>query len=241
MDLPKGAKTICLKWVFKIKRNSDGSINKFKARLVAKGYIQRHGIDYEEVFAPVARIETIRFILALAASKGWTVHHLDVKTAFLHGDLKEVVYVSQPEGYVVKGKEDKVYKLNKALYGLKQAPRAWNEKLNKVLEQLNFVKCTKEPALYRSQDNKELLLVAVYVDDLLVTGTSMEAIQEFKKRMSSKFEMSDLGKLTYYLGIEVCQHDFGITLSQGRYAKKILTEAKMEHCNIVHAPMDSGL
>ena len=201
VDLPSGAKAIGLKWVFKVKRNSDGSINKLKARLVAKGYIQRHGIDYEEVFAPVARIETIRFILALAASNGWQVHHLDVKTAFLHGDLKEVVYVSQPEGYVVKGKEDKVYKLNKTLYGLKQAPRAWNEKLNQVLEQIGFIKCSKEPALYRNQDKTQLMLVAVYVDDLLVTGTSMEAIQDFKKRMSSKFEMSDLGKLTYYLGI----------------------------------------
>ena len=172
---------------------------------MAKGYIQRHGIDYEEVFAPVARIETIRLLLALAASNGWQVHHLDVKTAFLHGDLKEEVYVAQPEGYTIKGKEDKVYKLNKALYGLKQAPRDWNEKLNNVLGQLNFEKCTKEPALYLSRDKDQLLLVAVYVDDLLITGSSMEAIQEFKKRMSSKFEMSDLGKLTYYLGIEVCQ------------------------------------
>ena len=101
VELPAGARAIGLKWIFKIKRNSDGSINKYKARLVAKGYIQRHGIDFEEVFAPVARIETVRFILSLAASKGWEVHHLDVKTAFLHGDLKEEVYVSQPEGFIV--------------------------------------------------------------------------------------------------------------------------------------------
>ena len=133
VDLPAGAKPIGLKWIFKIKRNADGSINKYKSRLVAKGYIQRHGIDFEEVFAPVARIETVRFIIALAASRGWEIHHLDVKTAFLNGDLKEVVFVSQPEGYEVKGQEHKVYKLHKALYGLRQAPRAWNEKLNKVL------------------------------------------------------------------------------------------------------------
>lgn len=105
VDLPQGAKAIGLKWIFKIKRNSDGSINKHKSRLVAKGYIQRHGIDYEEVFVPVARIETVRFILGLAASRGWEVHHLDVKTAFLNGDLKETVYVSQPEGFEVKGSE----------------------------------------------------------------------------------------------------------------------------------------
>lgn len=136
VTLPIGAKPIGLKWVFKIKKNSDGSINKYKARLVAKGYVQRHGIDFDEVFAPVARIETIRFILALAASYNWEVHHLDVKTAFLHGELKEIVFVSQPEGFVTKGSENKVYKLNKALYGLKQAPRAWNNKLNTILKEL---------------------------------------------------------------------------------------------------------
>lgn len=137
-DLPKGAKPIGLKWVFKIKRNPDGRVNKYKARLVVKEYVQRHGADFEEVFAPVARIETVRFIIALAASNQWKIHHLDVKTAFLHGDLKEVVYVKQPEGFEVKGSVDKVYKLNKALYGLKQAPRAWNIKLNKILREIGF-------------------------------------------------------------------------------------------------------
>lgn len=119
VDLPVGAKAIGLKWVFKLKRNCDGSINKHKARIVAKGYVQRHGIDFDEVFAPVARIETIRFIISIAASNDWEVHHLDVKTAFLNDELKEEVYVTQPEGFEIKGSEDKVYKLKKALYGLK--------------------------------------------------------------------------------------------------------------------------
>ncbi|KAG7564133.1 Zinc finger CCHC-type [Arabidopsis suecica] len=241
VDLPAGAKAIGLKWVFKIKQNSDGSINKYKARLVAKGYVQKHGIDFDEVFAPVARIETIRFIIALAASNGWEVHHLDVKTAFLHGELKETVFVSQPEGFITEGNKDKVYKLNKALYGLRQAPRAWNNKLNKILQELSFIKCSKEPSLYRKQENEHLLVVAVYVDDLLVTGSSLDQISEFKKGMASKFEMSDLGLLTYYLGIEVIQHEKGIIMKQGRYAEKILEEAKMRECNPVHIPMDSGL
>lgn len=133
VSLPVGIKPIGLKWVFKIKRNSDGNITKHKARLVAKGYVKKHGVDFDEVFAPVARIETVRFIIALAASNGWEVHHLDVKTAFLHGELKENVYVTQPEGFVTKGSEEKVYKLHKALYGLRQAPRAWNIKLNEIL------------------------------------------------------------------------------------------------------------
>lgn len=126
VELPSGVKRIGLKWVFKIKRNADGSINKFKARLVAKGYVQRHGIDYDEVFAPVAKVETIHLIIALAASHGWEIHHLDVKTSFLHGELKEEVYVVQPDGFVIKGQKAKVYKLKKALYGLRQASRAWN-------------------------------------------------------------------------------------------------------------------
>ncbi|KAG7582462.1 GAG-pre-integrase domain [Arabidopsis suecica] len=193
-----------------------------------------HGNDKEY-------IETIRFIIALAASHGWEVHHLDVKTAFLHGELKETVYVKQPEGFEIEGGEDKVYKLNKALYGLKQAPRAWNNKLNQILMELKFVKCSKEPSLYRKEEDKQLLVVAVYVDDLLVTGSSLGMIFDFKRRMSEKFEMSDLGKLTYYLGIEVIQHESGIMLRQERYASKILAETKMEECNAVHIPMTANL
>ena len=240
--MPPGAKPIGLKWIFKLKRNADGSIHKYKSRLlVAKGYIQRHGIDFEEVFAPVARIETVRFLISLAAFNEWEIHHLDVKTAFLHGDLKEVVYVCQPEGFEVAGHEEKVYKLNKALYGLRQAPRAWNEKLNKVLAKLKFKRCSKEYSLYRKTESGRPLLVAVYVDDLLVTGSSTAAILEFKKEMSNNFEMSDLGLLTYFLGIEVCQEKGRITLSQERYAKKILCETGMEECNSVQTPMEFGL
>lgn len=207
-------KPIGLKWIFKIKRNADGSINKYKARLVAKGYVQQYGIDFEEVFAHVPRIEMVRVLINLAASNGWEIHHLDVKTAFLHGELKETLYVSQPEGFVVEGSENKVYKLKKALYGLKQAPRAWNHKLNKCLLELDFQRCLKEPSVYRKCVSGKLLVVAVYVDDLFVTGTSLEMIGGFKREMAMRFEMSDLGKLTYYLGIEVKQHKDGITLCQ---------------------------
>jgi hypothetical protein len=129
-DLPKNQKAIGLKWVFKVKKDPDGNIVKHKARLVAKGYAQRQGVDFNEVFAPVARIETVRVLLALAAQNGWEVHHMDVKSAFLNGDLLETVYVQQPLGFIV-GKGDKVLKLRKALYGLRQAPRAWNAKLDK--------------------------------------------------------------------------------------------------------------
>lgn len=193
------------------------------------------------MFAPVARIEFIRLLINLAATKGWEIHHLDVKTAFLHGELKETVYVMQPEGFEIKGSEEKVYKLKKALYGLKQASRAWNEKLNSILLSFKFTRCLKEPSVYRKEVRGNLLVVAVYVDDLFVTGRCLKAINEFKGEMSSQFEMSDLGKLTYYLGIEVTQHEKGITLNQNRYALKILEEASMSECNPVHVPMESGL
>lgn len=162
VDLPKGFKAIGLKWVFKIKRNADGSISKFKARLVAKGYIQQHGIDYDEVFAPVARIETIRLIIAIAASREWKIHHLDVKTAFLHGELREEVYVSQPEGFEVKGKENKVYRLHKALYGLKQAPRAWNVKLTKYCRILASLVATKSHH-FIANTRKENFFLSVFM------------------------------------------------------------------------------
>jgi hypothetical protein len=136
VKLPPGHRSIGLKWVFKLKRNVEGEIVKHKARLVAKGYVQKHGVDYDEVFAPVARLDTVRLFLAMAANWGWEVHHLDVKTAFLNGNLVEDVYVSQPDGYAVGGKEQMVYKLSKALYGLKQAPRAWNVKLDNCMKKL---------------------------------------------------------------------------------------------------------
>lgn len=175
----------------------------------------------------MARIETISFLIALAASNDWKVHHLDVKTLFLHGELKEEVYVTQPDSFFIKGSENKVYKLKKALYGLKRAPRAWNEKLNTILKELNFFKCSKEPSLYQKKEEEHLLIVAVYVDDLLVTGSNMKMILDFKREMATKFEMRDLGILTYYLGIEVIKHKDGVTLKQERYVSKIIEEAGM--------------
>ncbi|GJX08294.1 zinc finger, CCHC-type containing protein [Tanacetum coccineum] len=194
-NLPKGHKAIGLKWVFKTKRDANGNIVKHKARLVAKGYIQEHGIDFEEVFAPVARMETIRLLLAIAANNKWEVHHLDVKSAFLHGDLKEEVYVTQPE--------------------------------DNTLKSLDFKKCALEQAIYTKRSKDSILLIGVYVDDLIITGTPKEEIDNFKAQMEEKFEMSDLGLLAYYLGIEVTQTNGDISIKQSAYASKILKEAKM--------------
>ncbi|GJY99628.1 zinc finger, CCHC-type containing protein [Tanacetum coccineum] len=236
--LPTNQKAIGLKWVFKTKRDAKGKIIKYKARLVAKGYVQEQGIDFDEVFAPVARIETVRLILALAAYHGWQVHHLDVKSAFLHGDLKEEVYVTQPEGFIQQGNSGKVYKLTKALYGLRQAPRAWNMKLDQTLKSLDFKKCNLEQAVYTKRSKTSTLIVGVYVDDLIITGTPRKEIDLFKSQMEDKFEMSDLGLLAYYLGIEVTQTGGEITIKQTGYINKILKETSMTDSNDTKIPMD---
>lgn len=241
VELPKNRRAIGLKWIYKLKRDPNGKILKHKARIVAKGYIQKHGIDYDEVFAPVARIETIRLILALAGSNGWKVHHLDVKSAFLNGNLEEEVYVAQPEGYQKKGETQKVYKLSKALYGLKQAPRAWNACLDQYLKKLGFKRCAHEYSVYTKNNDGNTLIVGVYVDDLLVTGSCPASVQTFKEEMNTKFEMSDLGLLTYYLGIEVNQQPDGISLKQEAYAKTLLIKTRMQDCNPSKSPMEHKL
>ena len=175
-ELPPGEKIIGLKWIYKLKKDASGKIVKHKARLVAKGYVQEHGVDFDEVYAPVTRLETVRLLLALSAKNNWQVHHLDVKTAFLNGDIQENVYVAQPKGFKIAGQEHLVYKLSKALYGLRQAPRAWYAKLNSCLLSLGFSRCPYEHAVYTRKERGESLIVAVYVDDILVTGTSIEVI-----------------------------------------------------------------
>nr|GEX39448.1 zinc finger, CCHC-type [Tanacetum cinerariifolium] len=238
--LPINQKAIGLKWVYKAKMDAKGKIIKYKARLVAKGYVQEQGIDFDEVFTPVARIKTVRLILALAAYHGWQVHHLDVKSVFLHADLTEEVYVTQPEGFIQQGNLRNVYKLTKALYGLRQAPRAWNMKLDQTLKSLDFKKCNLEQAVYTKRSKTFTLIVGVYVDDLIITGTPRKELKVFKSQMEEKFEMSDLGLLAYYLGIEVTQTRGEITIKQTSYINKILKETSMTDSNDAKIPMDPG-
>ncbi|KAL9266755.1 Copia protein-like protein, partial [Drosera capensis] len=240
-ELPPGHKSIGLKWVFKLKKDSDGRVIKHKARLVAKGYVQRQGIDFEKVFAPVAKLDTVRVILALAANRSWEVHHMDVKSAFLNGELEEEVYVTQPEGFEVQGQKHLVYRLSKALYGLRQAPRAWNTRLDKSLKELRFTRCSQEQAVYTRGEGDAALIVGVYVDDLIVTGGNTAEVKNFKKQMMTEFEMSDLGLLSYYLGIEVEQKKGWIKLKQSAYAKKILSQFGMAECNATKYPMEPKL
>ena len=237
-ELPAGHKAIGLKWVYKLKRDAGGNVQKHKARLVAKGFVQKQGVDFEEVFAPVARLESVRLLVALAAHEGWRVHHMDVKSAFLNGDLKEEVYMTQPPGYAIDGEEHKVLRLDKALYGLRQAPRAWNAKLDRCLLGLGFTRSPSEHAVYGRGRGTARLLVGVYVDDLIITGNNDDEISRFKEEMQKQFRMSDLGLLSFYLGIEVKQTANGISLNQAAYAGKIIEKAGLVGCNPSHTPME---
>lgn len=167
VDLPEGAKVIGVKWIFKTKLNEIGEIDKFKAKLVAKGYHQKHGVDFHKVFAPVARWDTIRLILAIAAKRAWEVFQLDVKSAFLHGELKEDVFVEQPKGFEVPNESNKIYKLKKALYGLKQVPRAWYSRIEGYFVREGFGKCYCVHTLFVKKDGESILIVSLYVDDLV--------------------------------------------------------------------------
>jgi len=236
-----GHRPISLKWVFKLKKDEHGAVIRHKARLVARGFVQQEGVDYEDAFAPVARMESVRVLLALAAQEGWAVHHMDVKSAFLNGELQEEVYVTQPPGFVVSGEEKKVYRLHKALYGLRQAPRAWNAKLDLTLKQMGFEQNVYEAAMYRKGSGDSLLVIGVYVDDLIITGVNQQKIEAFKAKMKQTFEMSDLGLLSFYLGVEVRQSEGSITLKQTHYAKKILELGGMAGCNPATTPMEERL
>jgi hypothetical protein len=172
----------------------------------------REGIDFDEVFAPVARLDSVRLLLALAAQEGWFVQNLDVKSAFLNGDLIEEVYVVQPPRLVKKGQENKVYRINKALYRLRQGPRAWNIKLHSTLKNLGFARSPLEHGLYATGNSDTGLLVGVYVDDLIIIGGCTKVINTFKVQMMAQFKMSDMGTLSFYRGIEVHQKR-GVLLS----------------------------
>jgi hypothetical protein len=214
---------------------------KHKARLVVKGYAQIQGVDYDEVFAPVTRLETVRLLLALAAQGEWQVHHMDVKSAFLNGDLQEEVYVQFPPGFSDPTVQGKVLKLRKALYGLKQAPKAWNARLDQELYKLGFVRSVEENAVYKKGTGRSLLLVGVYVDDLIICGPDSKLIATFKQQMKKSFSMSDLGLLSYYLGLEVKQKPGEITICQSAYAQKIVENAGMKGCNPVDTPMEQHI
>ena len=237
---PSDKNVIGSKWVYKNKLNEQGQIVRNKARLVCKGYAQIEGQDFDETFAPVARMEAIRMFLAYACYKRFRVYQMDVKSAFLNGNLEEEVYVEQPEGFSLTDKSDYVCKLKKALYGLKQAPRAWYARLDKYLQDKGFKRGSVDNNLYIKTEGDDLLIVLVYVDDIIFGCTNNLSVQWFANSMKSEFEMSMIGELSYFLGLQICQKPGGMFLSQEKYLKEMLKKFRMEDSTPVSTPMVSG-
>ncbi|GJQ96941.1 retrovirus-related pol polyprotein from transposon TNT 1-94 [Tanacetum coccineum] len=233
---PDKVMVITLKWIYKVKLDELGGILKNKAQLVARGYRQEEGIDFEESFALVARLEAIRIFLAFAAHMSMVVYQMDVKTAFLNGNLREEVYVSQPDGFVDKDNPNHVYKLKKALYGLKQAPRAWYDMLSSFLISQDFSKGSVDPTLFIHREGKELLLVQIYVDDIIFAASTPELCDLFAKIMCSKFKMSMMGKISFFLGLQISQSPRGIFINQSKYALESLKKYGFDTCDPVDTP-----
>ncbi|GJQ93542.1 putative ribonuclease H-like domain-containing protein [Tanacetum coccineum] len=238
VDLPNGKKAIGTKWVFRNKKDERGIVIRNKARLVAQGHRQEEGIDYEEVFAPVARIEAIRLFLAYASFMGFLVYQMDVKSAFLYGTIKEEVYVTQPPGFKDPDHPDKVYKVVKALYGLHQAPRAWYETLANYLLSNGFKRGKIDQTLFIKKQKGDILLVQVYVDDIIFGSTNKELCTGFEKLMKDKFQMSSMGELTFFLGLQVQQKEDGIFISQDKYVAKILKKFNYSDVKSASTPVD---
>ncbi|CAJ2657635.1 unnamed protein product [Trifolium pratense] len=237
VDLPAGVKPIGNKWVYKIKRKADGSIDRYKARLVAKGYNQIEGVDYFQTFSPVAKMTTIRTVLAVATIQNWHIHQLDVDNAFLHGDLDEDVYMKLPQG--LQGTStNQVCKLTKSLYGLKQASRKWYEKLSQFLTTIGYTQMLSDPTLFTKSTKDSFTTILVYVDDIVLTGNSLAEIEATKSRLHKAFGIKDIGTLKFFLGLEVAHSQQGITLCQRKYCLDLLTETGTLGCKPSSVPMD---
>eukprot|EP00253_Pinus_taeda_P035427 PITA_35427 len=206
-----------------------------------KGYKQQQDKDYDETFAPVARMETVRTVLSIAAKHKWKIYQMDVKSAFPNGVLKEEVYIEQPPGYEVEGQEHKVCKLKKALYGLKQAPRAWYNRIDAYLIENGFDKCDGEPTLYIKENDSKILIVVLYVDDLIFSSNDASLIADFNAVMKSEFEITDLGFLRYFLGIEVDQSESGVFISQVKYIEAVLRRFNLQDIKAAVTPTVMGL
>ncbi|GJR02289.1 putative ribonuclease H-like domain-containing protein [Tanacetum coccineum] len=238
LNLPKGHRAIGIKWVFRNKKDERGIVIRNKARLVAQGHTQEEGIDYDEVFAPVARIEAIRLFLAYASFIGFMVYQMDVKSAFLYGQIEEEVYVCQPLGFEDPDYPDKVNKVMKALYGLHQAPKAWYETLANYLMGNGFHRGKIDQTLFIKKQKGDILLVQIYVDDIIFGSIKKELCTEFEKLMKNKFQISSMGELTFFQGLQVQERKDEIFISHDKYMDEILRKFNYTNVKSTSTPVD---
>ena len=234
-NLPKNKRAIPCKWVYKMKTNADGSVERYKARLVIKGCSQRKGYDYDQTFSPVAKSGTIRSVLSIAANEGMLLRQFDVSTAFLYGNLEEEIYMEQPEGF--NDGTGRVCRLNKSLYGLKQAPRCWNKRFGNFLIRLGFIVNEADPCLYIKENGSNKTILALYVDDGLVASTNQTELFSLMNSLESEFKITHKAA-SYFLGFEISHRkDGSIKVSQEGYARKILHRFGMSECKPVSTPI----
>ncbi|KAL5824162.1 hypothetical protein ACOSQ3_020225 [Xanthoceras sorbifolium] len=242
VELPNGAKAIGCKWVFKTKKDSLGNIERYKARLVAKGFTQKEGIDYTETFSPVSKKDSLRVILALVAQFDFELQQMDVKTAFLNGDLEDEVYMKQPEGFPSSDGEQLVCKLKKSIYGLKQASRQWYLKFHNVISSFGFVENIMDQCIYQKVSGSKICFLVLYVDDILLATNDKGLLHEVKQFLSENFDMKDMGEASYVIGIKIHRDRFqGILgMSQETYINKVLERFRMKDCSPSVAPIVKG-
>jgi hypothetical protein len=236
---PPQANIVTGKWIFRQKFHSDGSLARYKARWVVRGFSKRPGIDYDETFSPVVKPATIRLVLHIAVSSSWPIRQLDVKNAFLHGNLDEVVYCQQPPGFVDPSRPDHVCRLHKSLYGLKQAPRAWYQRFATYLATMGFTASKTDTSLFVLRSGSDTAYLLLYVDDIIVTASSTVFLRRLLERLHSEFAMTDLGDLHFFLGIAVSRSSTGLFLSQRQYAADLLQRAGMVDCHSSPTPVDT--
>ena len=235
----KEKKAIGCRWVYTVKLKADGSLDRYKARLVAKGYAQKYDIDYQETFAPVAKLNTIRILISIAANRDWPLQQFDVKNTFLNGDLEEEVYMELPLGIIKQSSkhEGKVCKLKRALYGLKQSPRAWFGRFTLAMKATGYQQSNADHTLFVKHKDVKVTTLIVYVDDMILTGDDSKEMRTLQEYLSAEFEMKDLGQLKYFLGIEVARSKQGISLSQHKYLLDLLSETGMLAYKPVETPI----
>ena len=238
---PASCQPISCKWVYKLKRKSDGSIDRIKARLVTRGFSQHQGLDYEETFSPVAKMATVRTLISLAAKMNWRLWQLHVKNAFLYGELNRDIFMMQPEGFVSNDHPSYVCKLKKALYGLKQAPRAWYGKISQYFMFCGFKISNADSSLFIKNNSGAHIVNLLYVDDMIITGSDEEQIAKLRKELAIHFEMKNLGEAKYFLGLEIEKLMDGYFVSQSRYAKNMLNQYQMNEAKEVATPMEIHL